>query len=115
MRAAGAVLVTAGNGGFAQVTAVESGRAAVADLVENAVRAEVRVETTEDQAEAFLSAGNAAPDFVLADPPRAGLGKLSAAKLASIRPATLVIVACDPALHWRATWRRCCRLMKSTA
>jgi 23S rRNA (uracil1939-C5)-methyltransferase len=34
---------------------------------------------------------------VLADPPRAGLGKAAAARLAELRPAMLVIVACDPA------------------
>ena len=82
---------------FARVTAVESGRAAIADLAENALRAEVKVETVEDQAEAFLAAGNGTPDFVLADPPRAGLGKQATAKLAALRPAILVIVACDPA------------------
>jgi 23S rRNA (uracil1939-C5)-methyltransferase len=47
--------------------------------------------------EAFLAKSKAAPDFVLADPPRAGLGKAAAARLAELRPAALVIVACDPA------------------
>jgi len=84
---------------FRHVTAVESGRAATADLAENALRGGVTVEILEDQAEAFIAsqAANAAPDFVLADPPRAGLGKHATAKLAELRPATLVIVACDPA------------------
>jgi 23S rRNA (uracil1939-C5)-methyltransferase len=82
---------------FAHVTAVESGRAAIADLAENARRADVGVRTVEDQVEAFLAGAAEPPDFVLADPPRAGLGKQAAVKLAALRPGTLVIVACDPA------------------
>jgi len=88
---------------FGRVTAVESGRAATADLAENAARAEVKVEVISDQVEAFLAAqceavndGAAAPDFVLADPPRAGLGKHATGKLAALGPAKIVIVACDP-------------------
>ncbi len=82
---------------FGHVTATESGRAATADLKENAVQAGVHVEVVGDDVEAFLAGADTAPDFVLADPPRAGLGKHATAKLAALRPATLVIVACDPA------------------
>lgn len=85
---------------FAKVTAVEAGRSA-ADLRHNADRARSPVEVVAEQTEVFLAKalaqGKTAPDFVLADPPRAGLGSAAAARLADLRPATLVIVSCDPA------------------
>jgi 23S rRNA (uracil1939-C5)-methyltransferase len=84
---------------FERVVAVEAGRSAE-DLRHNAQRAGLRVKVVTDQTEAFLADSAAvkdAPDFVLADPPRAGLGKAAAGRLLALRPATLVIVACDPA------------------
>ncbi len=76
---------------FTRVTAVEAGRSAH-DLRHNA-----RVQVAAEQTEVFLAKAGAAPDFVLADPPRSGLGKAATARLADLRPATVVIVACDPA------------------
>jgi 23S rRNA (uracil1939-C5)-methyltransferase len=38
-----------------------------------------------------------APDFVVLDPPRTGLGKVVVARLAELRPRQIAIVACDPA------------------
>jgi 23S rRNA (uracil1939-C5)-methyltransferase len=81
---------------FEHVTAVEAGRSA-SDLRENAKRARARVKVVGQQTEAFLANATSAPEFVLADPPRAGLGKAATARLAELRPRTLVIVACDPA------------------
>lgn len=81
---------------FERVIAVEAGRSA-ADLRFNAERARARVEVAAEQTEVFLAKAKTAPDFVLADPPRAGLGKAATARLAALRPPTLVIVACDPA------------------
>jgi 23S rRNA (uracil1939-C5)-methyltransferase len=37
------------------------------------------------------------PDFVLADPPRAGLGKKVTAQLAQLQAPRVTIVSCDPA------------------
>ena len=37
------------------------------------------------------------PDFLLADPPRAGLGKTVVRQLLRLRPLRLTILACDPA------------------
>ena len=37
------------------------------------------------------------PDFVLADPPRAGLGKSVTASLTRLAPPRITIVSCDPA------------------
>lgn len=81
---------------FARVVSVEAGRSA-SDLRDNAARAAVRVEVVSEQTEVFLKKAKTAPDFVLADPPRAGLGKPAAARLMELRPRRLVIVACDPA------------------
>jgi 23S rRNA (uracil1939-C5)-methyltransferase len=85
---------------FAKVTAVESGRA-VDDLQRNTRRAGVEVEAVRQSSEAFLieapDTAAAAPDFVLADPPRAGLGASTVTRLLAIGPRKLVIVACDPA------------------
>ena len=83
---------------FAQVTAVESGSAAVRDLAFNAERAGLTNLGTERQtAEAYLGALDHAPEFVLLDPPRAGLGKGVVRRLIELRPSAVTIVACDPA------------------
>jgi 23S rRNA (uracil1939-C5)-methyltransferase len=81
---------------FPKVVAVEAGRSA-GDLRENAHRARARVEVVSEQTEVFLTKAKTAPGFVLADPPRAGLGKAATSRLAELRPETLVILACDPA------------------
>jgi 23S rRNA (uracil1939-C5)-methyltransferase len=38
-----------------------------------------------------------APEFVLLDPPRAGIGKEMVQRLVELKPTTIVIVSCDPA------------------
>jgi 23S rRNA (uracil1939-C5)-methyltransferase len=81
---------------FEGVVAVEAGRSAE-DLRYNAERARLKLEVRMEQTEVFLAKSRNAADFVLADPPRSGLGKAVAARLLALRPATLVIVACDPA------------------
>ena len=81
---------------FGKVTAVESGRAAD-DLQRNTRRAGVDVEAIRQDSEAFLIEAENAPVFVLADPPRAGLGAAAVARLLEITPRKIVIVACDPA------------------
>jgi 23S rRNA (uracil1939-C5)-methyltransferase len=81
---------------FSKVTAVESGRAAE-DLQGNARRAGVEVETIRQNSELFLIEANDAPEFILADPPRAGLGAAAVTRLLELGPRKIVIVACDPA------------------
>jgi 23S rRNA (uracil1939-C5)-methyltransferase len=81
---------------FERVVAVEAGRSA-ADLRHNVERVRAPVEIAGEQTDVFLAKAKTAPDFVLADPPRVGLGKAAAARLAALLPSTLVIVACDPA------------------
>ena len=82
---------------FSRVTAVESGASSARDLRFNAERAGVAVEVAQSTTEDFLRGLKDAPDFVLADPPRTGLGRAVVARLAEIKPARITIVACDPA------------------
>jgi 23S rRNA (uracil1939-C5)-methyltransferase len=82
---------------FQKVVAVESGSAAIRDLEVNAERANVPVGGEQAQVEDFLMRFDKKPDFVLADPPRAGLGKSVVASLNRMRPPRLTIVSCDPA------------------
>ena len=48
-------------------------------------------------AEEYLAGLERAPDFVLLDPPRAGLGKVVVRRLGELQPRRVTIVACDPA------------------
>jgi 23S rRNA (uracil1939-C5)-methyltransferase len=82
---------------FSHVTAVESGGSAVRDLRFNAARAGVSVEIVQSSTEDFLRDLETPPDFVLADPPRTGLGPATVARLAALKPKRITIVACDPA------------------
>jgi 23S rRNA (uracil1939-C5)-methyltransferase len=82
---------------FKTVTAVEAGSSAVRDLVVNAERSGVEVRVEPSRVEDYLTKLTATPDFVLADPPRAGLGKSVAGHLMRLAPARLTIVSCDPA------------------
>ena len=85
-------------GKFHEVTAVESGSAAVRDLEFNAGRAGLaNVRAEQRMAEEYLASLEHVPDFVLADPPRAGLGKAVVRKLSELQPRQIAIVSCDPA------------------
>lgn len=82
---------------FAGVTAVETSTSAAGDLEFNAARAGCAVSVRQQATEEYLESLEKAPDFVLADPPRAGLGKRAVRELLRLRPPRLVVVACDPA------------------
>ena len=72
--------------GLNESLAVEAGRSAgICGITRHARGA--RVEAVAEQTEVFLAKAKTAPDFVLADPPRAGLGKAAATRLAELRPA----------------------------
>jgi len=82
---------------FRTVTAVESGSGAVRDLQFNAERAGASNLTARQQtAEECLAKLETAPDFVLLDPPRSGLGKAVVSRIAEWKPRKVTIVACDP-------------------
>lgn len=82
---------------FRAVTTVESGSGAVRDMRFNAGRAGLPVHPVEQPVDAYLENLATAPDFVLADPPRAGLNKAALERLLALSPPRLTIVACDPA------------------
>jgi 23S rRNA (uracil1939-C5)-methyltransferase len=82
---------------FNEVVAVESGAGTVRDLRWNAEQAGVKVTAVHASAADYLARLEKAPDFILLDPPRAGIGKEIVPKLVELKPQTLVIVSCDPA------------------
>jgi 23S rRNA (uracil1939-C5)-methyltransferase len=82
---------------FSRVVALDSSRSAAADLEFNAGRAGVPVEAHHGSAEEFLETWQEPVDLVLADPPRAGLGRAVTAALVRLRPRRLTVVSCDPA------------------
>ncbi len=82
---------------FERVWAVESAAAAAEDLAFNAMRAGLPVEIHRADAAAFLAGLTEAPDFVLADPPRAGLGPSVTHELLRLKPPRITLVSCEPA------------------
>lgn len=82
---------------FPNVVAAESSASAADDCQHNAERASVRVEVRHQPVEALLEGLENTPDFVLADPPRAGLGPFVVRQLLRLKAPQLTIVACDPA------------------
>jgi 23S rRNA (uracil1939-C5)-methyltransferase len=79
---------------FISVTAIEAGSSAVRDLEVNAAGA-LRLEHS--RVEDYVARLETTPYFVLADPPRSGLGKEVVAHLNRLAPPRLTIVSCDPA------------------
>lgn len=82
---------------FERVIAVESASSSAADLRHNA---RPNVASIAKPVETFLSSRKAQRlhvDFILVDPPRAGLGERVARQLASLAAPRLTYVSCDPA------------------
>lgn len=82
---------------FESVTAVEAGASAVRDLEVNVPKVKWEHARVED----YIAKLDKAPDFVLCDPPRAGLGKSVVANLNRLAPPRITIVSCDPATFAR--------------
>jgi len=83
---------------FQQVTAVDDAASAFRDLEHNASAAGImNLRTHNETAEAHLMTVTDAPNLMIADPPRTGLGKLGVKELVRIRAPRLTIVSCDPA------------------
>jgi 23S rRNA (uracil1939-C5)-methyltransferase len=84
---------------FSSVTTVESSAAAVRDLRENLRSTKHRIVAADTAA--FLRQAQTqripAPDLLVADPPRAGLGPDVTTALGKIRPRKITCVSCDPA------------------
>ena len=82
---------------FDRVTAVESGKVAMYDLEANSKRYGVQnVRIVQANVDAYLTDLQEAPDVILADPPRSGLGKVAVEQLARVKAPELRIVSCDP-------------------
>jgi 23S rRNA (uracil1939-C5)-methyltransferase len=81
---------------FEKVVSVDANLAATRDLYANAEVAGVSVITHNEHAEDFLKKTKDRPEFVVLDPPRAGLGAETAAKLADLGAAEIVYLSCDP-------------------
>jgi 23S rRNA (uracil1939-C5)-methyltransferase len=82
---------------FRRVVSVDANLAATRDLRLNAENAGVQVTSHNEHAEEFLEKTSEKPDFVVLDPPRAGLGAAAAAKLARLGAPQIVYLSCDPA------------------
>jgi 23S rRNA (uracil1939-C5)-methyltransferase len=84
---------------FGQVVAVESAPSSVKDLRHNLSGSAHRVvaSATLDFLRRARSGAKQRADFVVVDPPRAGLGKDVAALLGELRPQNITYVSCDPA------------------
>ncbi len=83
---------------FQRVQAVERGATAFRDLEFNAETAKLtNVTAQRAAAEEFLRELQTAPAWMVADPPRAGLGKDATTELLRLKPQRLTIVSCDPA------------------
>src|SRR6267142_1086222 len=81
---------------FQRVVSVDSNLSATRNLRENAETADRSIVSQHMQTEEFLKTATEAPDFVVLDPPRAGLGQISAQKLADLGPKEIAYLSCDP-------------------
>jgi len=81
---------------FETVVCVDANLAATRDLYANAEIAKVSVTTHNIHAEEFLKKTDLQPEFVVLDPPRAGMGAECAAALANLGAAEIVYISCDP-------------------
>ena len=82
--------------GHLEVTAVESDRASGADLRENARSQAPRVTAHVGAVEAYLAGRRNAPAVAIVDPPRTGMSKEAAERLAGLETPRIVYVSCDP-------------------
>jgi len=81
---------------FQRVVSVDANLSATRNLRENADTADTTIVSQHLQTEEFLKTATEAPDFVVLDPPRAGLGQASAQKLADLGPKEIAYLSCDP-------------------
>jgi len=81
---------------FGKVVSVDANMAATRDLRNNAEAAGVQVISENEHAEEFLKKNSDTPDFVVLDPPRAGIGAEVAARLANLGAPEIVYLSCDP-------------------
>ena len=83
---------------FARVTAVEASEHSSADLMANASK---NVKCVRATTEEFLRSTGARAEFILVDPPRAGLGEKTAQALGRMSARRVTYVSCDPSTFSR--------------
>jgi 23S rRNA (uracil1939-C5)-methyltransferase len=81
---------------FSRVVSVDANLAATEDLRANVKDAGVEVVSENSHTEEFLKKFTERPDFVVLDPPRAGLGAETAARLATLGATEIAYLSCDP-------------------
>jgi 23S rRNA (uracil1939-C5)-methyltransferase len=81
---------------FKNVVSVDANLAATRDLHANAEAAGVVIASHNEHVEEFLKKTKDKPEFVVLDPPRAGLGARAAKNLAELGASEIVYVSCDP-------------------
>ncbi|HEV2182250.1 MAG TPA: 23S rRNA (uracil(1939)-C(5))-methyltransferase RlmD [Candidatus Acidoferrales bacterium] len=99
---------------FERVEAVEANPASARDLETNAGLSGKTIAARNDSTEAFLAAwkrkrGVAAPDVVIADPPRAGIEPDGLETLIEIAPQRIVYASCDPSTLARDLAKLCAK------
>jgi 23S rRNA (uracil1939-C5)-methyltransferase len=82
---------------FQKVAAVESSGSAFRDLEHNVQQRALPISAHNSTSEEYLVTLGEKPDLILADPPRAGLGKQVVRDLVRIRAPRVTVVSCDPA------------------
>jgi 23S rRNA (uracil1939-C5)-methyltransferase len=82
---------------FSKVVSVDANLSATRDLRQNAEAAGAAVTSENEHTEEFLKREQEAPDFVVLDPPRAGLGEEAAVRLANLGAENVAYLSCDPA------------------
>ena len=81
---------------FSKVVSVDANLSATRDLRQNAEAAGLQVISENEHAEEFLKKDQEKPDFVILDPPRAGLGVEAATLLANLGAPEIAYLSCDP-------------------
>jgi 23S rRNA (uracil1939-C5)-methyltransferase len=81
---------------FERVIAVESSPISVKDLRAN-VPGNIKVSWQSTEAYLTSAAGTVKPEFIVVDPPRAGLGATVCAQISKLHAQEIVYVSCDPA------------------
>lgn len=81
---------------FEHVDAVEPAGSAYRDLEWNATQGGEAIRSVRASAEEFLRDLAEAPDLIVADPPRAGLGNAATAELLRVKAPRVTLVSCDP-------------------
>jgi 23S rRNA (uracil1939-C5)-methyltransferase len=81
---------------FSRVVSVDANLAATQDLRENVKAAGVEVVSENEHTEEFLKKFTEQPDLVVLDPPRAGIGAETAARLATLGAPEIAYLSCDP-------------------